>query len=247
MPGSTSANARSLQYGRPVSAAVRLGRAEFAGHGIAHRVLGRGPTIAVVKPHRGPKVYEFVSVLSRRYTLVQIEPLGHGWSDRPSPHPTGGVHEQVHAVLDQEGVDRFVIWGYSAGGAMAMAVAAASDRVTAMVCGGWSPAERPNEAAMERGGTPAGQRAFWHWYAAFDWMDELGAMQIPRLVYVGTDDGPRMRGPRGIPRTRGALSERGVTVMELGGLDHLTCMAEPAFSARVGPAVTSWLDHSGAY
>ena len=87
-----------------------------------------------------------------------------------------------------------------------------------------------------------GQRAFWHWHSGFDWLTELSLIDVPRLVYVGTEDAPRMRGPRGIPRVRGDLENRGVEVHELDGLDHITCMTEPAFSTRVEPMVVEWLD-----
>jgi pimeloyl-ACP methyl ester carboxylesterase len=217
----------------------------FAGHGISYCVLGSGPPLVIVKPHRGSRVYPWAQRLAARYTVIQIEPLGHGWSDRPLDHPPGGVHEQVHAVLDGEGIDCFPIWGYSAGGTMALTITQASPRVTAMVCGGSSPAERLSEAQLRRMDRekrmPIGQRAFWHWHSRFDWMTELELMRVPRLVYVGTEDGPRARGPRGIPRVRGALEERGVKVVELDGLDHITCMTEPAFSTRVEPVVTRWL------
>jgi hypothetical protein len=105
---------------------------------------------------------------------------------------------------------------------MALVVAQASRRVTAMVCGGWSPAERQSEAQLRRMDAeqraPVSQRAFWHWHSRFNWMDELAAMQIPKLVYVGSNDRPRVRGPRGVPRTREALVERGVKVLEFEGL-----------------------------
>lgn len=57
---------------------------------------------------------------------------------------------------------------------------------------------------------------------------------IQKLVYVGVDDGPRVRGPRGVPRTREALLESGVTVIEFDGLGH--DVSEPALSTRVLPA-----------
>lgn len=232
---------------------MRVASAYFCDHRISYCVVGSGPPLVVPKPHRGKRnaLYGWVPWLASRYTVFQVEPLGHGWSDRPRDHPTVGIHEQIHTVLDQEGVDRFGVWGYSAGGAMAMVVAQASPRVTAMVCGGWSPTERYSEAALRRMDReqrmPVGQRAAIDWYQRFIWLDELAVMQIPRLVYVGARDGPRVRGPRGIPRTRDALVERGVVVLEFEGLDHDTCMQEPAFSTIVGPTVANWLDGTGAW
>jgi pimeloyl-ACP methyl ester carboxylesterase len=228
-----------------VEEAARVGRTMFAGHGISYRVDGSGPALVLVKPHRSPKIYDLMALLSDRYTVIQIEPLGFGWSDRPSDYPPAGVHEQVLTVLDREGVDSFAVWGYSQGGAMSLAIAQATRRVTAMVAGGWSPMGAPTDAWMRRADRkqqiPIGSRVFWRWYARFDWLDELATMQCPRLVYVGTADRPRMSGPRGIPRTRDALAQRGVTVMEFRGLDHGTCNAEPALSACVVPAVLDWL------
>jgi pimeloyl-ACP methyl ester carboxylesterase len=231
-----------------VEGATRVGRREFAGHGISYRVAGSGPALVVVKPHRLPRVYELVPLLCSRYTVIQIEPLGFGSSDRPADHPGADVHEQVLAVLEQQRVDRFIVWGYSLGGAMSLAVARASARVTACVVGGWSPTDGPSATRLQRMDrerrAPVASRAFWRSYARFDWLDELAAKRLPTLVYVGTDDRPRTRGPRGIPRTRQALAERGVTVVEFSGLDHRTCNAEPALSTRVVPSVMDWLDDS---
>jgi pimeloyl-ACP methyl ester carboxylesterase len=199
-----------------------------------------------MKPHRLPAVYEWVPWLAEKFTVFQVEPLGYGRSAKTSHHPLVPLHEQVHAVLDQERVDRFVVWGYSAGGAMALTVAQASDRVTAAVCGGWSPAERQSDARLQRidreQRAPVSQRAFWRWHSSSNWLDELAALDLPVLVYVGNDDRPRVRGPRSIPRTRAALIELGITVFEFADLDHLTCQSEPAFSTRVGPAVIGWFD-----
>lgn len=210
-------------------------------------MFGHGPALTLLKPHPEPRDYEFAPWLAARYTVFQIEPLGYARSDRPARYPQRGIHEQVHAVLDQEGIARSVVWGYSKGGAMALAVAQASPRVTAVVCGGWSPAERHSEARLRRmereERPPVAARTFWRWYSGFNWLDELALMQLPKVVYVGTEDTPRVRGPRGVPRTREALIERGVNLLELEGLDHEACMREPAVSTRVGPAIIERLDH----
>jgi pimeloyl-ACP methyl ester carboxylesterase len=237
-------------YAAAVGGGVRLERASFAGCGVAYAVLGHGPPIVVLKPHGGPRIYAFARALAAHHTVIQIDPLGYAHSDRPAEHAPGEIHEHVHAVLDRERIDRFVVWGYSLGGAMALGVARASSRATAMVCGGWSPAERLSEAHLRRldraPRLPERDRVFWRWHSGVDWLKELSAMPLPRLVYVGSDDGPRVRGPRGIPRTRSALEALGVHVVELDLLDHAACMHEPAFSTRVEPAVRSWLVESGA-
>jgi pimeloyl-ACP methyl ester carboxylesterase len=218
-------------------------RLPFGGHGIAYRVAGHGPALVMVKPHRTPKDYPHVGVLDKRYRMIQIEPLGCGASERPREYSSYGLHEQVLAALDHERVDRFVVWGYSQGGAMAAVVAQASDRVVALVAGGYSLVDRPTDthgARMGRDGrVPATHLAFWHGYKRYDWLQVLATMRCPRLVYVGGND--RAFAP-GVRRTRELLMDRGVTVAEFEGLDHQTCNSEPAVSSRIVPRVVEWLN-----
>ena len=115
-----------------------------------------------------------------------------------------------------------------------------------MITGGFAPVNGgPTDARLARMDreqrVPVASRAFWHWLKQFDWLEELAVMPCPRLVYVGTED--NTQGP-GIRRTRPALTDRGVTVLEFDGLDHKACDSEPAVSSRVIPAVTTWLDES---
>jgi pimeloyl-ACP methyl ester carboxylesterase len=199
--------------------------------------------VVLVKPHRHPKDYPHLRVLSSRYRVIQIEPLGFGSSDRPAEYPRVGLHEQVLTVLDSENVERFVAWGYSQGGAMAAAVAQATPRAAAMVAGGFSPFGGPTDSALSRMDreqrVPIASRAFWHWYKRFDWLHELAALRCPRLIYVGGED--RTHAPA-IQRTRNQLTGHGVSVVRFEGLDHRTCNDEPALSTQVIPTVVSWLD-----
>lgn len=228
---------------RVVVAAVHSGQTRFAGRRISYRVAGDGPALVVVKPHRRPRDCVQLRLLAGRYRVIQVEPLGFGESDPLPADSAAHVHEQVLAVVDHEAVDRFAVWGYSQGGAMAATVAQATPRVVALVAGGFSLVDRPTRAQLARMDreqrVPPAPRAFWHWYRQFDWFEELAAMPFPRLLYVGSDD--RTYGP-GIRRFRGPLAERGVAVVEFAGLDHLTCTGEPAMSTRVVPAVGGWLD-----
>jgi pimeloyl-ACP methyl ester carboxylesterase len=129
----------------------RSGRVQFAGHSIAYRVAGHvGATLLLVKPHRHPRDYPQLRLLAGRYRVIQVEPLGFGASGRPLDYPGAGLHEQVLAVADHEAVDQFALWGYSQGGAMAAAVAQASPRVTALICGGFSLTTEPTAAWMNR-------------------------------------------------------------------------------------------------
>jgi pimeloyl-ACP methyl ester carboxylesterase len=198
--------------------------------------------MVLVKPHLRPKDYVQLRLLADRFRVIQIEPLGFGASDRPQQYPESGVAEQVLEVLEHERVDRFGVWGYSQGGAMAAVVAQASSRAAALIAGGCSLLHGPTDrwiARMDRERrVPVASGAFWHCYKGFDWRYELGAMPCPKLSYVGADDTARAAG---VARTSELLAERGVSVVAFDGLDHRTCNQEPAVSTRVVPAILDWL------
>jgi hypothetical protein len=100
--------------------------------------------------------------------------------------------QQVHAVANTLGVERFVIWGYSQCAAMAACVAQTSSRTIALVGGGFSLTNSISAAdyrRMERVLPPGNaSRPFWNWFQRFDWSAELANMAIPRLFYAGTAD-----------------------------------------------------------
>lgn len=224
----------------------RDGEVLFAGYRLTYRVLGEGPAVVLVKPHRLPKDYELFALLSDRCQVIQIEPLGFGRSERPADYPPEGIHEQVLAVVDAEAVDQFVVWGYSQGGCMAATVAqAVPSRVAALIAGGASLIDQPTDAWMARMDreqrVPVAPRTFWHWFKRFDWLDELAGMPFPRLVYAGTADRNQARHLR---RHGDALTARGVTVLQFPDLDHQACHSEPALSATIVPEVTGWLEHN---
>lgn len=220
-----------------VAEPTRFRWALYEGHRVAYRVVGDGPVVVVMKAYPA-----LVDVLAAHgFRVVEIQPLGFGRnSDRPVEYPSGGIHEQVLAVLDEEGIDRFVVWGFSQGGSMAMGVAQGlPDRVDALVAGACLLIDEPSDAWLARserqGRVPVGPMTFWRWFRRFDWLAELGAMPFPRLYYVGTEDTTRHRAMR---RHRDALVERGVEIMEFEGLDHR--MAEEQLE-RVVPDVLDWL------
>lgn len=108
---------------------------------------------------------------------------------------------------------------------MVAAVAQATPRAAAMVCGSYGEIDKPPTsylrglARMDRRqlGTPA-SRAFWHDFRRFDWLDELAAMDCPRLLYFGADD--RSHAP-GLRRARERLKDYEVDFIELPGAGHV--------------------------
>jgi pimeloyl-ACP methyl ester carboxylesterase len=208
---------------------------------IAYRVDGDGETMVFIKQGRYPVESAQLRLLRDHMRVVQIEPLGFGGSQRPAVHPE--IHRQVLDVLDREGIGRFAVWGYSQGAAMAATVAVATDRVMALVAGGFSLLNRPIPARLdwlcENPRVPAAARAFWREFAAHDWCTELAELSCPTLMYVGGAD---RQFASALRRTRRWLVDYGTTVWELDGLDHRGCDDEPNVSTLVVPRVTAWLD-----
>jgi pimeloyl-ACP methyl ester carboxylesterase len=94
------------------------------------------------------------------YRVIAVDQLGFGLSDKPHDATVYGLDNQVVdlvAVLDAEGVDRAVIWGYSLGCFAAEAFARQMpDRTIGLVLGGnlvgLSPVDRGNIVAGSAAG-----------------------------------------------------------------------------------------------
>ena len=215
---------------------IRLG-----GHQLRYSIAGQGRAVLIPKKDRHG--YLAATGLAERYRVLQVEPIGFGHSDRPDRYPSISVPEQILAVCDAEGVEDFAVWGYSQGGAMACAVAQATPRARAVVCGGFNVLRPPTAAwiaTMNREQrVAAGSRAFWNYFTGFDWHLELRRLEVPILVYAGTRDKQRPT-----VRDQGILRALEIDVVNLRGFNHPECglgnSASPATSV-----VTDWLQHRG--
>lgn len=149
-------------------------------------------------------------------------------------------------MLDDDGVDRFVVWGYSKGGAMAACVAQRTPRTAGLVCGASSLLDHPTEAQMRRmegrlrPGHPS--RTLWAWVRRFHWAQELRTMPCPSLFYWGSED----RHARGLRRARELLSGQDlfggqdVEFVEYPGLGHEAGGDPHLLATRVIPMVVDW-------
>jgi pimeloyl-ACP methyl ester carboxylesterase len=153
----------------------------FDGHRLAYRTSGQGPALVVLSLDRRRQDMMQARALSDTYQVFQVAPLGYGYSDRVPGYTGDRLAEQVLGVLDYHGVDHFVVWGYSAGGAMALCIAQATRRAVRIVIGGFSPSPlRPGVLRqLDRRLAPDHpSRSLWWWFQEFDWTTELAAMPV---------------------------------------------------------------------
>jgi pimeloyl-ACP methyl ester carboxylesterase len=215
--------------------------AEFDGHRVSYRVAGEGPAVVVLHLYRRREDAIQLRALSHKWRVFEIAPLGYGRSDRVPGYAGEALADQILTVLDDHGVNRFVIWGYSKGGAMAACIARSTPRAAGLVCGGYALIDALNDGLMRqldrrlRPDHPS--RTLWPWVRHFDWREELIAMSCPRLLYWGAEDRQMAKKLR---RTREEFAEQGVDFLEFPGLDH-GAFSEGVLADVVIPAVERWI------
>lgn len=193
-----------------------------------------------------------------------MDPLGHGSSDRPhdpESYVWPDVALDVVAAMDEAGVERAPLWGFSRGTWLATTVAVeAPDRVTALVLGaGYDIGETPPMArtpaieALLAGdwaaffATPGGsfyQEATRRYHERVNDPVAFGAASAGRRLRPYTIDLARISAPALVyvgSEDQPELSRRtadalGVELVELPGLDHRTgLMATDVVMAVVAP------------
>jgi pimeloyl-ACP methyl ester carboxylesterase len=183
-------------------------------------------------------------LLSDKWQVFEIAPLGFGRSDRVSGYAGETLPDQILTVLDHHDVDRFIVWGYSAGGAMAASIARATPRAAGLVCGGYALLSIPTAGAMRqmdrRLPLDHPSRTLWTWVTSLDWDEELRSMTCPRLFYWGSDDTSVQMAKR-LRRSREQLVELGVDCVEFEGLGHAEAASDEVLSDVVIPAVVDWV------
>lgn len=216
----------------------------FDGHRLAYRISGAGPALVVLNLYRRRPDMPQARILADRWRVFQISPIGYGYSERVPGYAGELLASQILAVLDQHDVERFVIWGYSAGGAIALCVARATDRADGVVCGGFapypmSPATMRQLDRRLRPDHPS--RSLWWWYNAFDWPDQVTSLNCARLFYWGADDRQMAKKLRGL---RGQLAFQNTEFIEFPGLDHGGCNTPETLTNPVIPSVENWLSQT---
>jgi len=104
----------------PVAAS---GLARVNGINIAFRVQGDGPPLVLIMGYRLSSAAwpaKFVDALAGRFTVITLDNRGTGRSDKPvTGYALANMARDVAALLDEIGVERAYLLGYSMGGAIA--------------------------------------------------------------------------------------------------------------------------------
>jgi len=103
---------------------------------IAYDRCGSGPPIVLVHgggvDHHDWHRVGYVERLQENYTVIALDLRGHGESDKPTDpaaYTTEKMGEDILAVADACGAQRFVMWSVSYGGKISRYLAARSERV----------------------------------------------------------------------------------------------------------------------
>lgn len=242
----------------------------FELHGEGEPLLLGFPVMAshgeIFGPGAGQIRDRYLALLTDRYQvmLVDYPSIGCSRDVPPSELTADRACSDLLAVSKAAGFDRFSYWAYSWGAATGLQLAYRSDRLTALVVGGWPPLgaayrealaasleqiDDPPPYALAVLRSPA-QYAQWSTFFASvqDWPEHQAARQLscPRLAFVGAE-GDTDAGSQDIPnatilRQRAPeLEAMGWVVRLIPDMGHDVCMKPdilvPVIREFLDPAV----------
>jgi pimeloyl-ACP methyl ester carboxylesterase len=241
--------------------------------GVYFEVLGQGPAVMIGLPlmasHRDvfdeammPVFDGYVGPLKNRFSLILIDypSIGKSRDIAPEDLTADRVCADLLRVASAAGHERFAYWGYSWSAAVGLQLAARTDRLSALVIGGWPPLDAPYANILEASRRKIGRvepgsrvilrnddqyRQWSSFYASMiTWEEDrsVSAIQCPRFGYFGGDgDLVEADLPVNIAsafranRTR--LESMGWEIEEFPGRGHDVCMD----AALVVPPVAAFL------
>lgn len=211
----------------------------------------------------------YVDRLATSHRVLNVDPLGNGLSDKPH-EPAAYRHRDVAAdvvaVLDAEGISKAVVWGYSRGAYLALAVGTEfPERVAGIILAGGADLTKEDAPGSEPGPLHVAMangdfEALWDQYS-FSQEDRqydtevndpraLGAMGLAVAEFGTSADCSRVTVPALVycggedrpEENRTTADTLGAESRVLPGLDHLTSFSEVDL---VMPIVLGFLETAG--
>lgn len=244
--------------------------------GVYYEVHGEGQAVMIGLPLMAshgeifgeammPLFEGYLAPLKDRHALILIDypSIGKSRDIAPEDLTADRVCSDLLSVATAAGHERFTYWGYSWSGAVGLQLASRTDRLSALVIGGWPPLGGPYanilEAARRKiGNVEAGSRVilrnddqYRQWSAYYQSMigwDEaasVAAIRCPRLGYFGGDGdlveaGLPVNIASAFRANRARLEELGWEIEEFPRRGHDLCMD----AALVVPRVAAFLDRT---
>lgn len=217
----------------------------------------------IFEPELTPVLHGYLDRLTDRYRvlLVDYPAIGQSRDIAPADLTAERVSADLLGVASAAGFDRFAYWGYSWGGNAGLQLATRTDRLTALVVGGWPALGAPYDAllaaarrklpnpepsSMKVLRSPA-QYAQWVHYGeslqGWPERDAVPRIACPRLNLFG-GDGDLIEAGIPVPIAsatrahRAELEAMGWRVHEIPGHGHALCM-RPEVAV---PPVRAFLD-----
>jgi len=198
----------------------------FLGYPITASEVPEDPGQAAAKGYLGR--------LTDRYSVVVMDYPNIGRSDPiPADELTADrVCADLLRVADAAGFERFAWWGYSWGGVIGLQLACRTDRVAALICGGWPPLGNLYPKVLQSCRATVDEFAYQRQYVTFyesirDWpeSERVRALTCPRMTYFGSEDevergGVTMSIAGTLRAQRSELERCGWQVQEIPGRDH---------------------------
>ena len=212
-----------------------------------------------------PVLDGYLSRLTDRYRVLCVDypSIGGSRDIAPEALTADRVCADLLGVASAAGFESFAYWGYSWGAAVGLQLAARTQRITALVLGGWPPLGAPYDAILQAtrlkqsDPEPSSLKVlrskdqYRQWEAYYssmvDWAEaeSVASIHVPKMVYFGGDGdlveaGIPIRIASIIRENRTMLEKQGWTLKELPGQGHGVCMTPDL----VVPPVRYFLDLS---
>ena len=198
-----------------------------------YEVYGAGPYLLVGATLPDEVRSTFVEGLLEQYSVVVIEvPTGEARSDVQNVFTADRACAELLRVAETVHADRFAYYGYSWGGTLGLQLADRTDRLTALICGGWPALGAPypemavyTETNAARDRTESIWATYYRSIATWNEREAVSRITCPRMAFAGSADIIEADGitvPIGplVAAHRDELEEMGWTVELVDGFDH---------------------------